>query len=213
MVKIVSFDLDGTLIKKSFADYFWLELIPKHYSKKYGLTIDEAKRIVIREYEAVGMDDIRWYIPEYWINLFRLNFNVEKELNSIKHLAEPYPDAIEILESLYGRYDLVIATNAHRKFIEVEIRVIGEKYFKHVFSCVSNYNLPRKTEEFYINIARELNVELNDIVHVGDDEKYDFIIPRRIGVKAYYLNRNCKESSQYIIKSLLELKNILIDNL
>ena len=211
MVKIVSFDLDGTLIKKSFTDYFWLELIPKHYSKKYELTIDEAKKIVTEKYEAIGMDDIRWYIPEYWINLFGLDFNVEEELNNIKHLAEPYPDAIEILNSLYDRYDLVIATNAHRKFIEVEIKVIGEKYFKHVFSCVSNYNLPRKTEEFYISMVRELNVEPNNIVHVGDDEKYDFIIPRRVGVKAYYLNRNCKEKSQYIIKNLVELKKVLVD--
>ena len=209
MVKIVSFDLDGTLIKKGFADYFWLELIPKHYSVKYGLTIDEARKIVIGKYEEVGMDDIRWYTPEYWINLFKLNLNVKEELNNIKHLAEPYPDAIEILKNLYGKYSLIIATNAHKEFVDVEVKVIGEKYFKHLFSCVSNYNLPRKTEEFYTNIAREMNVKPEDIVHVGDDEKYDFIVPRRVGVKAYYLDRNCRGNSKYTIKSLVELERIL----
>jgi|YelNatPaOPRAMG01_1025707.scaffolds.fasta_scaffold80466_3 HAD superfamily hydrolase (TIGR01549 family) len=209
MVEIVSFDLDGTLIKRRFADYFWLELIPKHYSRKYGLTIDEAREIVIRKYEEVGVDDIRWYTPEYWINLFKLNFNVKEELNNIKHLAEPYPDAIEVLKNLYGKYILIVATNAHKEFVDVEVRVIGEKYFKHLFSCVSNYNLPRKTGEFYTNIAREMNVNPKDIVHVGDDEKYDFIVPRRVGVKAYYLDRSCRGSSKYIIKSLVELERIL----
>jgi len=209
MVEIVSFDLDGTLIKRRFADYFWLELIPKHYSRKYGLAIDEAREIVIRKYEEVGVDDIRWYTPEYWINLFKLNFNVKEELNNIKHLAEPYPDAIEVLKNLYGKYILIVATNAHKEFVDVEVRVIGEKYFKHLFSCVSNYNLPRKTGEFYTNIAREMNVNPKDIVHVGDDEKYDFIVPRRVGVKAYYLDRSCRGSSKYIIKSLVELERIL----
>lgn len=209
MIKIISFDLDGTLIKKGFTDYFWLELIPKLYSEKYRLAISEAKKIVIKEYEAVGVDDIRWYLPEYWVNLFKLDFNVEEALNSIKHIAEPYPDAIEIVNSLYGKYDMVIATNAHRDFINVEINVIGKKYFKHVFSCVSDYNLPRKTEEFYIKIAKELNVEPNEIVHVGDDEKYDYIVPRKVGVNAYYLNRNRRENSQYTITNLLELREAL----
>jgi putative hydrolase of the HAD superfamily len=209
MVEIVSFDLDGTLIKRRFADYFWLELIPRHYSRKYGLTIDEAREIVVRKYEEVGVDDIRWYIPEYWIRLFKLNLDVREELNSIRHLAEPYPDAVEILKNLYGKYSLIIATNACREFVDVEVKVIGEKYFKHIFSCVSNYNLPRKTEEFYINIARELNVRPEDIVHVGDDEKYDFTVPRRVGVKAYHLDRSGKGNHQYTIKSLMELERIL----
>lgn len=209
MIKIVSFDLDGTLIKKGFTDYFWLELIPKLYSEKYRVAVSEARRIVIREYEAVGVDDIRWYLPEYWVNLFKLDFNVGEVLNSIKHLVEPYPDAIEIVKSLYGRYDMVIATNAHRVFINVEIDVIGEEYFKHVFSCVSDYSLPRKTEEFYVRIARELGVEPSEIVHVGDDEKYDCIVPRRVGVNAYYLDRNRRGDNQYTITNLLELGGIL----
>jgi hypothetical protein len=46
MAKIISFDMDGTLIDSVFTDWVWSHGIPTLYSAKTGLSFDEAKTFV-----------------------------------------------------------------------------------------------------------------------------------------------------------------------
>ena len=62
MVKIVSFDLEGTLVDMTFSDKVWNEGIPALYAQKTGLKFEEAKRIVLNEYMKVGEERIEWYL-------------------------------------------------------------------------------------------------------------------------------------------------------
>ena len=45
-VEVVSLDLNGTLVTRGYADYFWLELVPRAYAERWGLSFDEARRAV-----------------------------------------------------------------------------------------------------------------------------------------------------------------------
>lgn len=54
MTKIISFDMDGTLVDSEFTDWVWLHGIPKLYARKKGLSFDEAKALVVEEYQRVG---------------------------------------------------------------------------------------------------------------------------------------------------------------
>jgi FMN phosphatase YigB (HAD superfamily) len=46
-IKLISFDLDGTLVdKNSFDKIFWEEEVPKLYAAKKGMSIEEAKKKV-----------------------------------------------------------------------------------------------------------------------------------------------------------------------
>ncbi|OPY68322.1 MAG: hypothetical protein A4E62_02077 [Syntrophorhabdus sp. PtaU1.Bin002] len=42
MKKIISFDLDGTLVHGKYGDIVWNQGIPEEYADKYGFTFDEA---------------------------------------------------------------------------------------------------------------------------------------------------------------------------
>jgi putative hydrolase of the HAD superfamily len=47
MAKIVSFDMDGTLVNPEFTDWVWLHGIPTLYAEKTGLPFKKAKHYVV----------------------------------------------------------------------------------------------------------------------------------------------------------------------
>lgn len=75
MLKVVSFDVSGTLIDFYYAEYVWNDAVPQLYARKKGISFGEAKDYVLREYDRIGSNDIRWYLPEYWFRHFNLDEN------------------------------------------------------------------------------------------------------------------------------------------
>jgi putative hydrolase of the HAD superfamily len=187
-IKIISFDLDGTLVKKDFVDYFWLELIPELYSIKNKIELKKAKEYIFNEYDKIGKEDIRWYLPNYWLNYFNLEVDSRELLKKISNRIEYYQDALNFLEIASKKYTLIISSNAAKEFIEIELEMLNKKYFKHVFSCVSDFNIPRKNIEFYKLICEKLNVKPFEMIHIGDDEEVDYQIPIQIGINAFYFH-------------------------
>jgi putative hydrolase of the HAD superfamily len=208
-IKIISFDLDGTLVKKDFVDYFWLELIPELYSIKNKIELKKAKEYIFNEYDKIGKEDIRWYLPNYWLNYFNLNMDSKILLKKISNRIEYYQDALSFLEIASKKYTLIISSNAAKEFIEIELEILNKKYFKHVFSCVSDFNIPRKNIEFYKLICKRLNIKPFEMIHIGDDEEVDYQIPIQIGINAFYLDRKNEENGKYIIHSLNDLLHLL----
>ena len=53
MIKLISFDLDGTLVDETNVDrLFWYGEVPRLYAEKHGLPLADAKTKVFAEYEA-----------------------------------------------------------------------------------------------------------------------------------------------------------------
>ena len=49
MTRIISFDMDGTLIASEFTDWVWGHGIPTLYAEKTGLPFERAKEAVETE--------------------------------------------------------------------------------------------------------------------------------------------------------------------
>ncbi|MHC1599567.1 MAG: hypothetical protein ACXQS5_01925, partial [Candidatus Methanospirareceae archaeon] len=60
-IKVVSFDVDGTLVSQGFADCVWLQGIPQAYAEKEGLSFEQAFEFVKSEYDKIGDNRIEWY--------------------------------------------------------------------------------------------------------------------------------------------------------
>jgi len=215
-ISIISFDLNGTLVNREYADYFWLRLIPQVYAEKHKLSFDDAFSYVISEYDRIGPNDIRWYIPKYWLNHFDLDVDLEELIEKTLSKVIIYPEVSEVLRELDKKFTLIIASNTASEFIYPILKKIyaevGYEVFEKVFSCVTNLNLPRKEAYFYEYICRSLNVTPKVILHVGDDLKYDYKIPISVGMKACLIDRKGElnfRSQIIIIKDLRELLNLL----
>jgi len=211
-IRIISFDLTGTLVTEEFVDYFWLELIPQLFAKRHSVNLDEAKRIVYSSYDEIGSQDIRWYTPQYWFERFDLGLDVSSALQMVKNKVVFYPDVEDALRLLSGRYEVVISSNLSREFIDVILEGLKFRGFKAIFSCVSDLGLTTKTAEFYRFVSSKLGIPASDILHVGDDPEKDFENPLKAGMRAILVIRdeNRMRGLTYpCIKSLNELQRLL----
>ena len=216
-MKVISFDADGTLIDLEFVNTFWDVEVPKLYAKKYGMRFDEAFRFVRSSYDELGDEDLRWYQPEYWFKRFGLDEDPHEVIRRIRHKVKVFPDAVEAIKHLHKKHELIVVSNAPREFLDIGIEEIRD-YFSRIYSCTSDFGMVRKKPDVYIRICEELNVRPEEVVHVGDHYKFDYEIPRSIGMKAYYIDRlNGKDETfalqepgnKGILRSLTELIDML----
>lgn len=186
--KIISFDLDGTLVSAGFGDMVWNHGIPEAYAEKHSIPFDDARILVMKEYASVGDSNILWYKIEHWLNRFDLQITGVELLKKYETYIEPLPNAIDVVKKLKDSYTLIIASNAARIFVEKELEYTGlDKYFSHKISATTDYNMVKKDRAFYEKICTIFNVLPEEIVHVGDHEIFDFQVPSDIGIQAYHI--------------------------
>jgi putative hydrolase of the HAD superfamily len=173
----------------------------------HGLTFEEAKSFVTREYGKVGRERLEWYDLSYWIEKLGLNVSPGEILGSFQHRIGVFPEVTEVLDELTCvGVRLIIVTNARREFADLEIEKtkIGP-YFERVFSATSDFGLIKKTPDIYKKVCSICEVTPKEMVHVGDDQCFDFEVPKKLGIEAFYLDRTGRNSGQSVIHSLTEL--------
>jgi HAD superfamily hydrolase (TIGR01493 family) len=187
MKRIVSFDLDGTLVDAKYGDMVWNHGIPEEYSKKHGISFDEARTVVMDQYRSVGDSDLLWYEIDHWLKRFGLPVRADDLLRRYETFIKPLPGAIEVIQYLKDRYTLVIASNAARIFVEKELEYTDlAHYFNHIVSATTDYRVVKKEPDFYRKLCSSLGVSQEDIVHVGDHRIFDFEVPSGLGIEAYH---------------------------
>jgi putative hydrolase of the HAD superfamily len=67
----------------------------------------------------------------------------------------------------------------------------------------------KKTAGFYERICRVLETKPQDIVHVGDHYEFDYLVPRSLGIHAYYLDRMGERNGEFVLRDLRELNERL----
>lgn len=220
-MKVVSFDLDGTIFKKGLDDIFWNRLIPELVSREKDISMDEALRYVLNEYDSVGQDDIRWYVPEYWFSRFGLAAALLDHLLNIMeehYYSNGMYDDVSLLAEICKRYRVIISTCNPPAMAERKLSIIKKRSnvsINALFSSISCNML--KSAEFYNMVCRVLNVSAESVLHVGDDVIQDLKIPRSIGMQAILMDRECKRinsSSSHtpdhnIICSIKELTELI----
>lgn len=208
---VISFDLDGTLVDYEFVNSVWFEGIPRLYSLEKKVSFDDALNTVKKEYDKVGKERPEWYDLHYWIRKFNLNVAPRELLRSFQDRIEIYPEVPLVLDELKQRgFRLAIVTNARTEFAELELRKSKMKnYFERVFSSTSDFGLVKKTINLYQRVCEILEVPPQEMIHIGDDQSFDFEVPRRLGILAFYLDRSGKHKGEWIMHSLDEFSEKL----
>jgi HAD superfamily hydrolase (TIGR01549 family) len=205
-IKIVSFDVEGTLVTTDFSYAIWFEGIPQRYAERHGLTIEQAKNIVRTEYEKIGDQRPEWYDIKYWFTKFDLG-NHEPSMEQYHHKVGYYPEVMETLTSFSKNYKLIATSGSAREFLSHLLRDI-EPHFYRVFSSTSDQKQP-KTQAFYLKICQDLKVMPGQILHVGDNWQFDYVSARDIGINAVFLDRNGTGNFQDSINNLKGLQDRL----
>ena len=207
-VKVVSFDAEGTLVTPDFSYAVWFEAIPERYAENNGIDFELARKTVEEEYRKVGDQRLEWYDVRYWFEKLGLGMP-DPVMERCRSRVHYYPEAKEVLASLSRRYELVVASGSTRDFLNHLLKDI-EPYFTRIFSSLTDYR-QLKTSEFYSKMCQVMEVEPNQVIHVGDNWQFDFIAPREVGIQAFYLDRKRQANHQNSVASLLELQAHLTD--
>ncbi len=199
MTKVISFDLDGTLVDGEYGNMVWLEGIPEEYARKYGMTTAEARTAVKEQYDSVGESHLLWYDIDYWLQRFGLTVSVPRLLDTYSPYIRLLPHVEEVVRALRGRYQLVIASNAARVFVEKELSHTGlAGCFSHTLSATSDFGLVKKQEAFYRKLCSVLAVSPGEVVHVGDHRVFDVEIPLAVGINAYHYSPDGKANGRVL---------------
>ena len=209
--KLISFDLDNTLIDPTYTTFVWEIGIPQLYAKKYNISISKATRIVIGEYKRIGDLSLEWYDITYWFKYFELPGRWENLLEEHRDKIRPFPEVKEVIEDLAQYYNLIVISNAAREFVEVEIKDVGiENSFTRIFSATSDFQQVKKTPQFYKQICEIMKTEPSDTIHTGDHYEFDYLVPKSVGIKAFYLDRDgTKPKDSFTVKNLKEFAALI----
>lgn len=207
-LKLISFDVGGTLVDHNFTELVWNTGIPKLYAEKTGIDLENARQRITAEYEAVGREDIRWYTLQYWFDILDLDGSLRELFESFKSEIRIYPEVPSVLEDLEKRYDLIVVSGHPKDMLLFEIEQLRH-HFKHIFSSVTDFNKVRKTSDMYAQICMSLEIRPEQVLHIGDDKHKDFIAPREAGMQAVHLDRSGRGKEDLTLTNLAELEELL----
>jgi HAD superfamily hydrolase (TIGR01549 family) len=203
-IKVISFDVEGTLATFDFSQTIWHEAIPALYARKEGIELDRAKEIAAKEYDKVGDQRLEWYDINYWFGYFQLG-SPQPMLESYQDRVRYYPEVVKVLSSLSGRYRLIVASGTPLELLNPLLKDI-RLHFTHIFSSISHYR-QLKTPEFYLAMCNATGIEPGQVVHVGDSWQFDFLNSRQVGIHAFHLDRS--GSNDASLRDLTQLEFLL----
>jgi putative hydrolase of the HAD superfamily len=209
-VKVVSLDMEGTLVDHSFSSAIWETDIPRLYAEKHDLDQDEARARVLAEYSTVGEGRPEWYDVDYWFRRLGLSADWRSLIRGRAALIKVYPDTSEALDRLSVVYPMVVSSNTIREFLDLQVKAVGP-YFTRVYSAPSDFCTVKKDAGFYRRVLAAQGLRPEEMAHVGDHPDFDYRAAKSLGVQAYHLDRTKRGMSDDTVHDLMELVHRLVN--
>jgi len=205
MSRTVSFDLDGTLSTHAFAEAVWDEALPGALARRRGLPLGEARRFCRAAYAAEGDGSIRWYLLPYWLETLGLSdLNPADLIRAGSAHIRLFDDVMPTLTRLKDAgVNLVIFSNAARIFLDAEVTLAGlDRYVSESISVTDDWGMVKADPQAFEKLLRQSG----PCVHVGDHVRYDYHVPRALGIEAYHIWRGSGERTP---ESITDLEDII----
>lgn len=115
----------------------------------------------------------------------------------------PYPDVVEAIAALHGRFPLAIVTNGNTHPARLDL---GERFAQVVLAIECGIHKPDPA--IYTHTAELLGVDPGACLHVGDHPHEDVDAARRAGMRTVWLNRDGVEWPAGLAPAELELREL-----
>ena len=207
MIRAIFFDAAGTL-------FYLTKTVGDHYAyvgHEVGLDLDaqQLERAFHSAWQQMPRrpaidgprenDDKGW-----WRELVRRVFDQVassvSELDRVnffevayEHFAEPgvwelYPEVPEVLEQLRPRFRLAVVSNfdGRLRFILQHLGI--SSYFSYIFIS-SELGADKPDPEIFRRAVKVMHLDVNEVLHVGDDPERDWKAAKEAGLLVFQLDR------------------------
>jgi hypothetical protein len=106
-------------------NHIYRQLIPKLYAERTGKNFTVALDYVLKEYEKVGNESIKYYDFDGWLKKFNIANKKNDILNSVSGYGYVYKDTIYAINELSKKYDLVICTLSPPEIARISLDILA----------------------------------------------------------------------------------------
>ena len=226
-IKIVSLDLDNTLIKNlSVPEIFYKILLENNIHINFETISSSWNSISNRielELKNLPIPISKKALLQYYIDLnYRIlcrigvkDYEIAREVyNKWFKWSKLYSDVMPFLRFLdKNNYIIVVSSNNLSDDVYKVLKKMSIiNIFKHIFTP-DKIGFLKFYPQFYRKIIRFFDVSGREILHVGDNLKNDYIPAIKAGLNSILLNRTNKIYDKNIrsIRNLIELTSFLED--
>lgn len=179
-IDTVLLDMDGTLLDRHFDDHFWMEHVPRRWSEKEGISLDQAKKHLHALFKSQE-NTLNWTDLDYWSDRLRVDIPLLKR--ELEHLIAVHPFVVEFLLFLkqHGKRAWLV-TNAHSKTLDLKLKktLIGS-YFEGVVSA-HQVGLPKEDDQFWGKLQSFIPYDPTRTL-LGEDSETNLATAERFNIK------------------------------
>jgi len=187
-----------------------------HFMTEYfaiNETLWEAYRKNTISKETLRYDRFHQALKKFDIDDFELATAIGNDyVNSAPYKTNLFPDAIEVLEYLNGKYTLHIITNGFEEVQHLKLKNSKiDHYFKDIITSERS-GFKKPDERMFHFSLKETNTNPATSIMIGDSLEADILGAKNVGINQVYFNPDEHKHSEEItheIKGLKELIGIL----
>lgn len=226
-IRAICFDLDDTLWDLGpvilRAEQILYEWFAEHYPR-VATTYTPAQLRLVRQAAVDQWPELKHDLTELRLRVLR---QIARETGyddamvsgayevffAARNDVTLFDDVVPVLQELASSYRLIALSNGN-----ADLDVIGiSRYFDGVYGA-RELGVAKPDGDFFVAAAAKCEMELRELVHVGDHPQNDIVAAREVGMRVVWLNRDDREwpaeeqRPEHEIAGLAELSALLSCN-
>ena len=226
-ISAVSFDLDDTLwdcapaiIKAEEALYLWLSQNYPQITQRYSYTDMHAMRMQTYKERTDLASDVTLMRKAFLHTIFSDLLDTDSHVDAAfeffyreRSRVELYEGTHELLTALGNTYKLAAITNGN-----ADLELIGLAGYFDDIQRATITNLAKPASDMFVKCCSNLNIDLDRLIHVGDNPQTDVVGARDAGAKTIWFNNTGAQWPEHLAtadfeaNSLAELQTLLLDS-